>query len=116
MEETDKLVEQGLLYDFYGGLLTKHQQKIYEEAVYENLSLSEIADLEQISRQAVSDLLHRTTAALQHYEEELGLIRRFEHIRQLTGELRELASQESATDQVRTGVLRAADRIEQELQ
>ena len=115
MEEADKLIEQGLLYDFYGGLLTKHQQKIYEEAVYENLSLSEIADIEQISREAVSDLLHRTTTALQHYEAQLGLIRRFEQIRQLTAQLRDLASQELAPDRIRAGILQAADQIEQEL-
>ena len=38
----EKLVEQGLLYDFYGELLTEHQQKIYEAALFENYSLSEI--------------------------------------------------------------------------
>ena len=40
----EKIVEQGLLYDFYGELLTKHQQRIYEGVVYENLSLGEIAE------------------------------------------------------------------------
>ena len=37
----EKIVEQGLLYDFYGELLTGHQQEIYESVVYENLSLGD---------------------------------------------------------------------------
>ena len=46
-----KIVEQGLLYDFYGELLTKHQQSVYEDVVFNDLSLSEIADEQGITRQ-----------------------------------------------------------------
>ena len=55
----EKFVEQGLLYDFYGELLTEHQRKIYEAAFFENYSLSEIAEDAGISRQGVHDLLRR---------------------------------------------------------
>lgn len=41
--EMEKIVEQGLLYDFYGELLTEHQKAIYEDVVFNDLSLSEIA-------------------------------------------------------------------------
>ena len=40
----EKIVEQGLLYDFYGELLTEHQKNIYEDAVYNDMSLAEIAE------------------------------------------------------------------------
>ncbi len=40
----EQIVEQGMLYDFYGPLLTKHQQEVYELVVYQNLSLNEIAE------------------------------------------------------------------------
>lgn len=39
----DKILEQALLYDFYGELLTAHQKEIYEQFVLDDLSLGEIA-------------------------------------------------------------------------
>lgn len=47
----EKIVEQGFLYDFYGELLTEHQKKIYEDVVYNDYSLTEIARENGISRQ-----------------------------------------------------------------
>ena len=41
----EKFVEQTLLYDFYGELLTKRQQEIYENVVLEDYSLSEVAEI-----------------------------------------------------------------------
>ena len=46
----DEILKQTLLYDFYGELLTKHQKEIYEQAVLEDYSLSEIARDAGISR------------------------------------------------------------------
>mgnify|MGYP002709717369 CR=1 FL=1 len=68
---------QGLLYDFYGELLTEHQRKIYEAAVYNDLSLSEIAQEEGISRQGVHDLVRRCDKLLEGYENKLHLVERF---------------------------------------
>jgi len=73
----EKIIEQGILYDFYGPLLTAHQQEIYEEAVYNNLSLGEIAEEEGISRQGVHDLIKRCDKILIEYEEKLHLVERF---------------------------------------
>ena len=39
----EKIVEQTLLYDFYGELLNEHQKNIYEDVVFNDLSLSEVA-------------------------------------------------------------------------
>ena len=87
----EKIVEQGLLYDFYGSLLTMHQQKIYEKVVYENLSLNEVAETEGVSKQAVHDLVRRCTAIMRGYEEKLGMIHRFGKIRESAGKLRKMA-------------------------
>ena len=86
----EKIVEQGLLYDFYGELLTPHQRRIYEEAVFQDLSLSEIAQEEGISRQGVHDLIRRCDRALEEYEEKLHLMRRFGQIRQRLERIRQL--------------------------
>ena len=88
----EKIVEQGLLYDFYGSLLTGHQQKIYEQVVYDNLSLNEVAETEGVSKQAVHDLVRRCTAIMRGYEEKLGMFRRFGRIRESADKLRKIAA------------------------
>lgn len=89
----EKIVEQGLLYDFYGELLTKHQRQIYEGIVYDNLSLAEIAQEEGISRQAVHDIVKRCDKTLQGYEEKMGLIARFESIKAKISCINQLSEQ-----------------------
>lgn len=79
MNEMDKIVEQGLLYDFYGELLTDHQKQIYEDAVYHDMSLSEIAEEQGISRQGVHDLIKRCNKILADYESKLHLVEKFEN-------------------------------------
>lgn len=73
----DKILERALLYDFYGELLTAHQKEIYEQFVLDDLSLSEIAESEGISRQGVHDLVRRCQKALESYEAKLHLVEKF---------------------------------------
>lgn len=73
----EDLVKTGLLYDFYGGLLTEKQQKIMDLYYNEDWSMTEIAEKEAVSRQAVHDLLHRSQRILEEYEAKLGLLKRF---------------------------------------
>lgn len=77
----EKLIERGLLFDFYGELLTPHQQKIYSEAVFNDLSLQELSDEEGISRQGIHDLIKRCDKQLVMYENKLGLINKFNLIK-----------------------------------
>lgn len=87
----EKIFEQGLLYDFYGELLTEHQKKIYEDAVYNDMSLSEIAEEAGISRQGVHDLIKRCDKILQEYEEKLHLLERFQETKKKATEIHALA-------------------------
>jgi len=90
----EKIVEQGLLYDFYGELLTDHQKQVYEAAVYHDMSLGEIAEDFGISRQGVFDLIKRCDKTLQGYEEKLKLIQKFEQIKTTVEEIEQKTSQE----------------------
>ena len=81
MSSVEEILEQSLLYDFYGELLTEHQRKIYEAAFFENYALSEIAEDAGISRQGVHDLLRRCDKQLRSYEAKLHLVERFTRVR-----------------------------------
>lgn len=73
----NEILEQALLYDFYGELLTSHQKEIYEQFILEDLSLGEIAGDAGISRQGVHDLIKRCNRTLQGYEDKLHLVEKF---------------------------------------
>ena len=84
----EKIIERNLLFDFYGDLLTERQRNIYQDAVYGDLSLSELADDYGISRQGIHDQIKRCDKALEEYEARLHLIERFEKIKQYSKELK----------------------------
>lgn len=90
--EINKIYDMSLLYDFYGELLNEHQREIYEAAVFEDLSLSEIATSEGISRQGVHDILKRCNKALEDYEEKLHLVSKFKDVRKKIEEIDEIAT------------------------
>ena len=73
----ERLIRTGLLYDFYGGLLTDKQRKALELYYYEDWTLAEIAAEEMVSRQAIHDLIHRSERIMEEYETKLGLMERF---------------------------------------
>ena len=89
----EKIVEQAMLYDFYGELLTAHQRQIYEDVVFENLSLGEIAQEEGVSRQAVHNIVKRCDKALLEYEEKLKLVEKFISIKEKIEEIDRLSEQ-----------------------
>ena len=91
MGSMDDILRRSLLFDFYGELLTDHQKNIYEASVSEDLSLSEIAAQEGISRQGVHDLINRTDKILENYENKLHLVERFLRMKDQVQEIREIS-------------------------
>jgi len=73
-----KSLETALLLDFYGNLLTEKMRGCMEMYYYDDMSLAEIADSENISRQGVHDTIKRAQKTLEEYENKLGLAHRFQ--------------------------------------
>ncbi|MBR4494481.1 MAG: hypothetical protein IKP14_07190 [Clostridiales bacterium] len=72
-----KSYEDSLLLDFYGNLLTDKMRATLDMYLNDDLSLAEIAEEEEISRQGVHDKVKRALAQLKDYEDKLGLVKRF---------------------------------------
>lgn len=70
-------VEELLALDFYGNLLTDKMRTTLEMHLNDDMSLAEIAESENISRQGVHDTIKRALKQLNGYEEKLGLVARF---------------------------------------
>ena len=68
------------LIDTYGKLLTTKQFEVVSSYYYDNLTLSEIGDNYNISRQAVNDCINQSVKALETYEEKLQLLAKNESI------------------------------------
>lgn len=88
----EKIVRQALLYDFYGELLTEHQKSIYSDIVLNDLSYSEVARDEGISRQGVYDLVKRCDKILEEYESKLLLVEKFLDTKERVSRIHELAA------------------------
>lgn len=72
----EKNVKISILLDIYGKLLTQKQYKLLDDYYNNDLSLSEIAENENITRQAVRDNLKKGENNLFEYEEKLGFMRK----------------------------------------
>jgi len=72
----DKKVEISMLCQIYGKLLTEKQFNIINDYYDLDLSLSEIAENEGITRQAVRDIIKKGENKLFEFEEKLGIMKK----------------------------------------
>ncbi len=69
-------VQLARLYDLYGPLLSKAQQKVMEDYLLKDITISEIAENDGVSRQAVKDAVSKAEKKLRMYEDKLGFLKR----------------------------------------
>ena len=74
----DKHIELSILVEIYGKLLTQKQQDVLNDYYNKDLSLSEIAENNNISRQGVRDLIKKGESKLFEYEEKLNIMKKMQ--------------------------------------
>lgn len=111
-------LQMTLLFDYYGDLLTERQRMCFDLRHNQDLSLAEIAQELNVSRQGVHDNLSRAEALLINMEEKTGCVRRDLQCRKVARQIMSLAaelaenSDQSVSDLARR-ILTAAGELEE---
>ena len=85
----DKFVEIANLFEIYSSLLSEKQKEYLEDHFENDLSLSEIAKNNNVSRQAIYDNIKRGIALLYYYEDKLKFYQIKKNIREELMNLKE---------------------------
>ena len=91
-------LQMTLLFDYYGELLTDRQRMCFDLRHNQDLSLAEIAEELNVSRQGVHDNLSRAEALLMNMEEKTGCVRRDLQCRKAAREIILLAQKLAEND------------------
>jgi len=83
----DKKIYYNELYDYYKDLLTEKQREYYESYYFEDYSLSEIAENEEVTRNAVHNQIKIVLERLDFYEEKLKNYQNAQEIRKIIASL-----------------------------
>ena len=110
--------EMALLLDYYGGMLTDKQRECFDMRYNQDMSLSEIAEAQGVSRQAVFDNLTRTEALLRRMEENIGCVKRDMLTRSALQEILDAAavldaSSDPAVSSLARRIIAAAQELEE---
>ena len=110
----EKNVKMSLLCQTYGKLLTEKQYIFLDDYYNNDLSLSEIAENNDITRQAVRDILKKGEQKLLEYEQKLGIMEKtLEQEQVIAGILSKICKiKETSSDKKVAHVL---DEIQEEL-
>lgn len=87
MNERDYLI---ILYDYYGDLLSDDNRRYFEDYYFDNLSLAEIAQNDNVSRNNVHKHLKSCEEKLLFYEEKLGLYKKDKLLKQKVNDIKDV--------------------------
>lgn len=110
LRELDELVELSNLYDFYGALLKENHRRVFEDYVWHNYSLAEIAGEQHITRQGVYDIVRRCRTRLREYEEKLHLVEKFQVTKGKLQQIEEIAKR-GQDDEISRKIAELAEEI-----
>jgi len=97
IDESMKVIS---LIDTYGELLTDKQLTIIKSYYFDNLTLSEIAECHNISRQAVRDSLSQSIRILNDYENKLLFIKKSKDLQVILNEMNNLTEDKNLTEKI----------------
>ncbi|MBO1624929.1 hypothetical protein COE15_02600 [Bacillus cereus] len=108
----EKTTRMNYLFDFYQSLLTQKQRSYMSLYYLDDLSLGEIAEEFDVSRQAVYDNIKRTEAMLEEYEEKLVLLQKFQERKRLVAKLKQLIGEEEHVNEEMKQVVEAIEKLD----
>lgn len=86
MQTREKLI---ILYDFYSELLNDKQKSYFEDYYFNNLSLGEISENENVSRNAVHKSIKSIEGKLYNYEEKLKLYQKSQELNEIADNIQD---------------------------
>ena len=94
----DNYILYSNLFDYYGDLLSEKQQVYFKSYYFDNLTLSEISDIDKVSRNAVHKSLSDTVDKLLYYESKLKLYEKGNKIKKIINKIADENIKESIID------------------
>jgi len=100
MDKINKIIYYNKLFEIYKGLLTHKQCKIFVDYYGCDLSLSEVANINKISRAAVDDSLQKTCKKLDEFETKLHILEQQLKISEIIEKMRKKSSNLEELDKI----------------
>lgn len=87
-----------ILYDFYGNLFNETKKTYFEEYYFNNLSLGEISENYNISRNAIHKTLKQMQKKLLYYEDNLNLYHKYMDLKSIIEKISDIDIQNKLKD------------------